>query len=325
MMAETKENTTQRIDPYIVGLRFQKVGKIYHFDASKFRDLQPGEFVVVETSRGKQLGQITQIIENGEKPSSGGSWKPIMRKATPQDLVLRQVWKQKEVEAIVTCRAKAADMRIKDVKFVSSEYSFDGKRLIFLYSTESGDRPDLRALKKSLHKTFRHTRIEMHMVGPRDVAKIIGGMGACGLGQRCCSMFLSEFSPISIRMAKEQGISLTPTEITGMCGRLRCCLVYEYEQYVEARKKLPKRGKRVVTPLGEGRVVDLLVVKDSVIVEFENGTRHEYLKEEIQPWEELEALRKKSTEPCDKHPEGGCNCGTEQNKKKRYGRSRRRR
>lgn len=122
-------------------------------------------------------------------------------------------------------------------------------------------------------------------------------------------MFLTEFSPISIKMAKEQGISLTPTEITGMCGRLRCCLVYEYEQYVEARKELPKRGKRVVTPQGEGKVVDLYPLKQAVVVEFESGNRIEFPHTDVQPWEELEALKKKAQDPCDKHENGDCDCG----------------
>jgi hypothetical protein len=134
-------------------------------------------------------------------------------------------------------------------------------------------------------------------------------MGACGLENRCCSMFLTEFSPISIKMAKEQGISLTPSEITGMCGRLRCCLVYEYEQYVAARKGLPKRGKRVVTPEGEGKVLDVYPLKQSVLVELDKGQRQEFPHTEIQPWDELEALRQKSQAPCDRHENGGCDCG----------------
>ena len=122
-------------------------------------------------------------------------------------------------------------------------------------------------------------------------------------------MFLTDFSPISIKMAKEQGISLTPSEITGMCGRLRCCLVYEYEQYVEARKQLPKRGKRVVTPEGEGKVVDVYPLRRAVIVFLDKGVQQEFPDTDVQPWEELEALRKKSEAPCDKHEGGECDCG----------------
>jgi cell fate regulator YaaT (PSP1 superfamily) len=122
-------------------------------------------------------------------------------------------------------------------------------------------------------------------------------------------MFLTEFSPISIKMAKEQGISLTPSEITGMCGRLRCCLIYEYEQYVQARKSLPRRGKRVITPLGEGRVLDVYPLKMSALVEIENGHRQEFGQDLLEPWEELQALKQKAQEPCSKHEGGECDCG----------------
>ena len=297
--------------PYIVGIRFQKVGKIYHFDASNSPDLQSGDFAVVETSRGRQLGQVIQVIHDPPPPPEG-SWKSIQRKATPQDLVLRQTWQQKEVEAMINCRAKASEMNLAGVKIVSAEFSFDGARLSFLYSTETEDKIDLRALRRTMQRLYPHTQVEMHQIGPRDVAKILGGMGACGLENRCCSMFLTEFSPVSIKMAKDQGISLTPSEITGMCGRLRCCLVYEYEQYVEARKTLPKRGKKVVTPLGNGKVMDVLPLKQVVLVELETGVYHEFQHTELQPWDELEALKQKSQAPCDKHENGECDCGKDE-------------
>ncbi len=300
--------------PYIVGIRFQKVGKIYHFDASSCTDLLPGDFAVVETSRGRQLGQVIQVLEDPEPPPDG-VWKPIQRKATPQDLVLRQTWQQKEIEAMINCRAKAAEIKLAGVKIVAAEFSFDGARLSFLYSTETEDKVDLRNLRRGMQRVYPHTQVEMHQIGPRDVAKILGGMGACGLENRCCSMFLTEFSPVSIKMAKDQGISLTPSEITGMCGRLRCCLVYEYEQYVEARKTLPKRGKRVVTPLGEGKVVDVFPLKQAVMVNLEEqGIQHEFSAGEIQPWDELEALRQKAAAPCDRHENGGCDCGKQESK-----------
>jgi cell fate regulator YaaT (PSP1 superfamily) len=134
----------------------------------------------------------------------------------------------------------------------------------------------------------------------------MGGYGACG-APRCCSTFLTEFSPVSIKMAKAQGISLSPQEITGMCGRLRCCLVYEYEQYVEARKELPKRGKRVETPYGKGKVIDVRVLRDSVLVALEDGERKEVFRHEFEPADELEALKKKAAEGCSNG--GQCTCG----------------
>jgi cell fate regulator YaaT (PSP1 superfamily) len=296
------------MEPFIVGIRFQKVGKVYHFDAREVPDIQIGDYAVVETSRGRQLGEIVQVIEEPVPPPEG-TWKPIHHRATPRDLVLRQIWQKKEIEAMINCRAKAAELAIEGVKVVAAEFTFDGARLSFLYSTEAEGKIDLRNLRNAMQRTYPRSRVEMRQIGPRDVAKILGGMGACGLENRCCSMFLTEFSPISIKMAKEQGISLTPTEITGMCGRLRCCLVYEYEQYVAARKSLPKRGKRVGTPAGEGKVIDQYPLKQTVLVELSNESREEYELDQIQPLEELEALRKKSQEPCDRHENGECNCG----------------
>lgn len=294
--------------PFVVGIRFQKIGKVYHFDAGGSPDLQVGDHVVVETSRGAQLGEVVQILEDPPSPPEG-TWKPIQRRATPRDLVLRQIWQKKELEATINCRARAAEIKMDSVKIVGAEFSFDGARLSFLYSTEVVTKIDTKKLRNAMQRLYPRSHVEMRLVGPRDVAKIMGGMGACGLENRCCSMFLTEFSPISIKMAKEQGISLTPSEITGMCGRLRCCLVYEYEQYVEARKQLPKRNKRVVTPQGEGRVLDVYPLKETVLVELDRGFQQEFPHAQIQPWEELEALRDKSQAPCDKHDGGNCDCG----------------
>lgn len=296
--------------PIIVGIRFQKIGKVYHFDASRFPDLQVGDQAVVETSRGAQLGEVVQILEDPQPPPEG-NWKSIQRRATPRDLVLRQIWQKKELEVTINCRAKAAEVKLDGVKIVGADFSFDGSRLSILYSTEAETKIDTKRLRSAMQRMYPRSRVEMRLIGPRDVAKILGGMGACGMVNRCCSMFLTEFSPISIKMAKEQGISLTPSEITGMCGRLRCCLVYEYEQYVEARKQLPKRNKRVVTPQGEGKVLDIYPLKESVLVELDRGFQQEFPQAELQPWDELEALRRKSQAPCDKHEGGQCDCGKE--------------
>ena len=296
------------MQPFIIGIRFQKIGKIYHFDAGESQDIQVGDFAIVDTSRGRQLGEVVQILDDPQPPPEG-TWKPILRQANPRDLVLRQLLQKKELEATINCRAKMAELGIQGVKIVSSEYSFDGTRLGILYSTEAERKVDLKKLRSAMQRIYPRTQIEMRQIGPRDVAKMLGGMGACGLENRCCSMFLTEFSPISIKMAKEQGISLSPSEITGMCGRLRCCLVYEYEQYVEARKQLPKRGKRVVTPMGNGVVMDIFPLKQSVLVELEGKGPQEFDHELIQPWEELEALKQKANDPCDKHEGGECDCG----------------
>jgi len=300
------------MDKNIIGVRFTKVGKIYHFDSSAVPHVTIGDHVIVDTSRGKHLGEVVQVMKE-PPPKPEGGWRSVERRATPRDLLLLQSWQAKQTEAMINCRARAAELGLKGIKIVAAEYNYDGTRLAFLFSTESEEKVDLKSLKKDMSDLYPHAVIEMRQIGPRDVAKLLGGMGACGIETRCCSKFLTEFSPISIKMAKEQGISLTPEEITGMCGRLRCCLIYEYEQYVEARKQLPKRNKRVITPKGEGKVIDVLPMSNQVIVQLEDAegkrTRETFSREDLQPWDELEALRRKSEAPCDRHNTGECTCG----------------
>jgi cell fate regulator YaaT (PSP1 superfamily) len=300
--------TTRTAAKKIIAIRFQPLGKNYHFDASRLDDLQAGDYVLVTTSRGRELGQVIAFVDPQDENFQAGL-KRVDRKATPQDLVMRKMWQQRELEVLINCRALAAEIGVKGVKFARAEYAYDGTRLTFLYNVEGDEKVDLGELRKRLRRSHRKTRVELRQIGPRDLAKVIGGMGACGLVERCCSKFLTDFSPISIRMAKAQGISLNPQEITGMCGRLRCCLIYEYEQYVEARKKLPKRKKRVITPLGEGKVVDVNPLREAVTVEIEDGRRVEFLKHELQPYKELKALERKAKQPCDRHGDGECDCG----------------
>ena len=290
------------MQPIIVGVRFAQIGKAYHFDASTIPQIKVGDHVIVETSRGRQLGEVTQIVS---KPSQSpdSSIKPVERLATPRDLVLRRMWAQKELESLIACRERAAQLKLAGVKIVGAEFSFDGSRLALMFSTETEEKVDLKSLRHDMQKQYQQTQVELRQIGPRDVAKMLGGMGACGMETRCCSRFLTEFSPISIKMAKEQGISLTPTEITGMCGRLRCCLVYEYEQYTAARKELPKRNKRVVTPMGEGKVLDVNPLQMTIRVELPDVGWREFSRDEVEPWDELEALRRKSQEPCENCPD----------------------
>ena len=296
MTSQTQEHTAPM---RIAGVRFHKTGKLYHFDCSTVPDIAPGDHVIVETTRGRQMGQVMGFAEVEE----GREYKSILRKATPRDLMMRQVWQERELGALIRCRELAAETGgYDDVKFVAAQYNYDGSLLALLCSADAEDKAPSR-----LKRAFRNTKVEVRQIGPRDVAKILGGYGACG-GPRCCSTFLTDFSPISIKMAKAQGISLNPSEITGMCGRLRCCLIYEYEQYVEARKHLPKRNKRVGTPLGEAKVIDVHPLQDTVTVLYE-GERHTFSREEIIPLKEWEALQKKAQEGCSKHENGGCDCG----------------
>ncbi len=292
----------------VAAIRFQPVGKLYHFDASSLTDLKSGDFVIVSTSRGRELGEVVGLVTDRSKIPDG-SHKPVERKATARELVLRNMWQRRELEVMIDCRAKAAELGLNTVKIVRAEYAFDGSRLTYLYNSDGDEKIDLGSLRKEMQRSLRGTQVEFRQVGPRDVAKILSGMGACGLEERCCSRFLTEFSPISIRMAKAQGISLNPQEITGMCGRLRCCLVYEYEQYVEARKKLPKRKKKVVTPRGVGKVIDVMPLKQAVLVVLEDDRRVEFYLHEIQPYDELKQLQEKANAPCDKHENGECDCG----------------
>jgi cell fate regulator YaaT (PSP1 superfamily) len=300
--------TNNIVSSKIIAIRFQPIGKVYHFDASKVEDIKIGDYVLVSTSRGKELGEVVSFIANRSDLEEEGV-KAIEHLATAQEMVMRRIWQERELEALINCRDQAAKLGLRGVKFAKAEFSYDGSRLTFLYSVEGDESVDLKEMRKRMRKAHRKSRIEMRQVGPRDVAKLYKGMGACGMEERCCSKFLTEFSPVSIRMAKVQGVSLNPQEITGLCGRLRCCLLYEYEEYVAARKLLPKRNKRVVTPRGEGKVVDVLPLKEAVIVQFDDERKIEFSRDEIEPYDELQALKDKANQPCDIHQNGECTCG----------------
>ncbi len=314
-MAEmTVTQETRQARRLVIGVRFMRVGKLYHFDASGFPDVRPGDRVIVETTRGRQLGEVVNFIPPERIAPPPGGYKSIEAVATARDLALEQMWKAKETEALINCRERAAQLELREVKIVKADYSYDGTRLTLLLSgpDDGSGRMDTKSLRDDMQAMHPGTQVGLRQIGPRDVAKLLGGMGACGLETRCCSLFLTEFSPVSIRMAKEQGLSLNPEEITGMCGRLRCCLVYEYEQYVAARKTLPKRNKLVVTPRGPGKVTDVNPLKESVFVAVQDGESIrvlEFMKDDLQPMDELEALKKKAASPCDRHESGGCDCG----------------
>ncbi|PKN98159.1 MAG: stage 0 sporulation protein [Chloroflexi bacterium HGW-Chloroflexi-4] len=293
--------------PSIVGVRFSKVGKIYHFDARKIEALRLGDVVVVETSRGWQLGEVVVMVAEPVAPPEG-TWKTLDRLATPKDLMQRQNWQAKEQDVVEVARKRLKELRLQGVKIIFSEYSYDGSKLTIFFSSDSEDKVDLKSMRSDMQRVYGPAQVELRQIGPRDVAKVLGGMGACGLETRCCSKFITEFSSISIRMAKEQGISLTPTEITGMCGRLRCCLIYEYDNYVEARKLLPKKNKRVITPDGTGKVIDVSPIREMVLVELPEIGRKEYHKDVLKPADELEAFESKAQAGCG-GGNGGGGCG----------------
>ncbi len=253
----------------IVGIQFQKNGKIYNFETNGL-ELKPGDYVVADTQHGADLGQVAVGCRQVEYQDTGIQLKKVLRIATEKDLQASSENRKKEKEAFSICQKKIAEHKL-DMKLVSVEYSFDNSKAMF-YFTANG-RVDFRSLVKDLAAVFK-MRIELRQIGVRDEARMIGGLGPCGR-QICCGAFLDEFQPVSIKMAKEQNLSLNPTKISGVCGRLMCCLKYEQEHYEKTRKIMPRMGKEVNTPDGTGTVTDLNIVKETVFVRIANGDSSE--------------------------------------------------
>jgi len=251
--------------PKIVGIRFKPVSKIYYFDPAGFEDLKAGDYVIVETTRGREAGEVAIAPKEVTKDEVVSQLKGIIRRAEPWDLVQMEHYRRLEPEALEVGREKVAEYGLP-MKLVKAEYNFDGSLLVFYFIAEK--RVDFRDLVRDLAKTF-NAKIELKQVGVRDKAKLIGGLGRCGR-PLCCNSFLSEFSPVSIKMAKQQDLPLSPTEISGPCGRLLCCLTYENEYYAEVKKKLSRVGERVNTPYGPGKVNGINVLKETVNVKLES-------------------------------------------------------
>ena len=262
----------------IIGVRFKPVGKTYYFDPQDF-EINKGDNVIVETSRGIEYGTVVvgrKEINDDEllKPV-----KPIMRPAQQEDHERYRENKKKEKEAFDICAEKIKRHGL-EMKLIEVEYTFDGSKILFYFTADG--RVDFRELVKDLAMVFR-TRIELRQIGVRDESKTIGSIGVCGRSL-CCSKFLGEFAPVSIKMAKEQGLSLNPSKISGACGRLMCCLKYEQDTYEELLKKLPRHGALVKTPDGNGIVESVSVLKEKVKVsvrEEKERTIKEYNASEI--------------------------------------------
>ena len=262
-----------------VAVRFSSVNKAYFFDANGY-DLDLDDYVIVDSIRGRQIGKVVQVMDDYQ--NEGEPLKTVLRPATSKDLVAKEIFNQKKDDAIAFARKRLTELNLKGVKILDAEFNYDGTRLQISYASDNDEKVDLKSLKYDLQRNFPTVNsVDLRQLGPRDVAKAIPGMGACGLSCRCCCRYLTEFSSISIKMAKEQGISLTPAEITGMCGRLRCCLVFENDYYVECRKKLPKKNKHVFTPQGEGKVLEVFPLRDAVLVEIPEVGRREFKREQI--------------------------------------------
>jgi cell fate regulator YaaT (PSP1 superfamily) len=306
-MTETPQGTPKSELPVIVGIRFSKIGKNYYFDATKIKDLKIGDHLVVETSRGWQLGEMVELVTNPEILKNA-IYKSVDRLATPEDLIKREKLSQEADTALTDCRKEVRNQRIEDVKVVMAEFSFDEKILSFLFTSEKEEIPNLNSVKKALGRKYSNMRIDFHKIGPRDVAKFYGGMGACGFETRCCTRFLCQFESISIRMAKTQGISLTPADITGMCDRLRCCLGYEHCQYVEALKNMPKRNKIVSTPNGVGKIRDIAPLRECVYVQIEEiGIKEFHISEiqDVKPEREAKPNQPENPRKQDRRPKNG--------------------
>jgi len=268
--------------PIIVGVRFKPATKIYYFDPAG-QDLHPGDDVIVETTRARELGKVVTGPKEVPQEEIVGQLKPVLRKATPQDLVNAKRFAAEEEQALKKCREKVAESGLP-MKVIRAEYNFDGSYLVFSFTSEQ--RVDFRALVRDLARIF-HTRIELRQVGIRDEAKLIGGLGPCGR-PLCCTTHLCEFIPVSIKMAKQQSLPLSPMEISGVCGRLLCCLTYENVLYQEAQAKMPKVGEMVGTADGVGKVTGYNVLKETVQVEMESGSIVEVPLAEIQQPKKLQ-------------------------------------
>ncbi len=259
----------------IVGIRFKRAGRVYYFDPAGI-DLEVDEYVVVKTARGLELGRVVISPKQVLASEVTGELKPVVRRAEPEDIERAQEFEDREGEALAECGKLIAKLGLP-MKLLSAEYNLDGSRLTFFFSAT--ERVDFRELVRGLNSRFK-IRVELRQLGPRDEAKLIGGFGRCGR-PLCCMNFLTEFSPVSIRMAKEQDLPLNPMKISGVCGRLLCCLAYEGEQYHIMREKLPKQGQRVSTPLGAARVVGGNPLKETVLVELESQATVELPLSEI--------------------------------------------
>ncbi|WP_405341323.1 stage 0 sporulation family protein [Ruminococcus sp.] len=248
----------------VIGVRFKEGGKVYYFDPDKNK-LKIDDVVIVETSRGIECGTVAVANKEVADDEIVHPLKKLIRRATKEDRRRLEENKRKEKEALKICEQKVAEHGL-EMKLVDVEYTFDNSKILFYFTADG--RVDFRALVKDLASVFR-TRIELRQIGVRDESKMLGGLGVCGR-PFCCSSFLGEFHPVSIKMAKEQGLSLSPTKISGTCGRLMCCLKYEQDAYTDLIKRTPKVGTLVKTPLGKGLVVETNLLARTLKVKMDN-------------------------------------------------------
>lgn len=248
----------------VVGVRFKKAGKIYYFDPNNI-EIKKNDSVIVETARGIEFGQVVVGPKQVLEEDIISPLKSVIRVATEEDKNIHKENKEKEEYALEVCTDKIKKHNL-DMNLVEVEYTFDNNKVIFYFTADG--RVDFRELVKDLASVFK-TRIELRQIGVRDEAKMLGGIGPCGRSL-CCSTWLGDFEPVSIKMAKDQSLSLNPAKISGICGRLFCCLKYEHDLYAEILQKLPNVGSKVLTPDGKGIVVETNVISELVKVRINN-------------------------------------------------------
>lgn len=259
----------------IVGVRFKSAGKIYYFDPVEF-EIEKNVDVVVETARGLEYGKVVVGPKELDESELVSPLKPIVRIATEEDTKIYLENKEKAKETFEVCQQKIKEHELT-MFLIDCEYTFDRNKLIFYFTAEG--RIDFRELVKDLASIFK-TRIELRQIGVRDEAKSIGGLGPCGR-RLCCSSWLGDFQPVSIKMAKDQSLSLNPTKISGICGRLFCCLKYEHDVYSEALENMPTVGSIVQSPDGKGKVIEINPLLEQIKVELQDKNIKLYEKEEI--------------------------------------------
>ena len=292
----------------VVGIRFQRAGKIYYFDPLDY-DLETAMHVIVETARGVEMGTVLIPPKEVEDDKVIQPLKPVIRVATDEDEKVMKRNKKKEAEAYVICKEKIAKHGL-EMKLVAAEYTFDNNKLLFYFTADG--RIDFRELVKDLASVFR-TRIELRQIGVRDETKMLGGIGICGR-ELCCKSYLTDFVPVSIKMAKEQNLSLNPTKISGVCGRLMCCLKNEQDTYEYLNSRLPSVGDYVTTPGGmKGEVQSINVLRQLVKVIVDNGEEKELIEYPVDDLQFTPKRRKdvKVTEEELKELEGLEDSGTE--------------
>ena len=249
----------------VIGVRFRNAGKLYYFDPGEFSPA-PGQAVIVETARGLEYGEVVTGSSEVDEESITPPLRPVIRVATVEDTAHHEENISREKDAIAVCKDKIADHQLQ-MKLVGCEYTFDNSKILFYFTADK--RVDFRMLVKDLASAF-HTRIELRQIGVRDEARMMGGLGICGR-PLCCSRFLGDFHSVSIKMAKEQNLSLNPTKISGACGRLMCCLQYEEEFYEKVGRELPRAGRLVHTPDGDGVVTEVSILREKVKVRVPKG------------------------------------------------------